>query len=144
MRRSHYRAAMRISRILSGNSSDSPDILPYPYRNRRIPIRIYLPTLHNVPFILFLAEYFRYFCYLIQEQKYERSKSERDGPRLCLRDVDAGAHADGDVFPDARCVASGSDFAPERTEVQHADVLVHRPCCKRHQGVLYVAWSATS
>ena len=43
------------------------------------------------------------------------------------------------LFQGNRCYASCQGQQADRAEVQHADVLVHRTGCKRHQGIPYAS-----
>ena len=56
--------------------------------------------------------------------------------------MDGRAHAHGHALQDTRCHPAHQAKQTQRPEVQHADVLVHRTCGKRHQGVPYASCRA--
>ena len=93
----------------------------------------------NVFFILSVSKQLLYFCTNLNEKDktHERSKSKRNDPRLCIRDVDECAHAHAHLFQNAGCKPSHPDKQTEESEIQHADVLAHRTGSQQYQGILY-------
>ena len=70
-------------------------------------------------------------------KNYEGIKPQRLHPCIRIWDVDESAHADGDFFQDSKRVSTHKYQQEEGTEIQYADVLVHRKGVNAGQGVLY-------
>lgn len=78
-------------------------------------------------------------CNFASKKDDTGSKSKGNDTGIRFRNVDESTDADGDSDQDFQRDAAGAHQPQTWTEIQYADVLVHRQSCLADKGILYAA-----